>query len=71
MTTGCAACSWSCSPPYGTGSIVFWTQYTKKDWHQRLGVGVHADAILDRIDYNSLWIDVGTHNMREHPAASH
>ncbi|WP_241727242.1 ATP-binding protein, partial [Dietzia sp. SLG310A2-38A2] len=30
---------------YDTGSTVFCSQYAKKDWHQRLGSGVHADAI--------------------------
>ena len=34
---------------YDTTSTVFCTQYAKKDWHQRLGSGVHADAIMDRI----------------------
>lgn len=51
---------------YDTGSTVFCTQYAKKDWHQRLGSGVHADAIMDRIVHNTIWIETGTHNMREH-----
>ena len=51
---------------YDTGSTVFCTQYAKKDWHQRLGSGVHADAIMDRIVHNTIWVDTGTHNMREH-----
>lgn len=55
---------------YDTGSTVFCTQYAKKDWHQRLGSGVHADAIMDRIVHNTIWIDTGTHNMREHAAAN-
>ena len=38
------------------------------DWHQRLGGGVHADAIMDRIVHNTIWIDTGNHNMREHTA---
>ena len=54
---------------YDTGSTVFCTQYAKKDWHQRLGSGVHADAIMDRIVHSAIWIDTGTHNMREHAAA--
>lgn len=33
---------------YGTASTVFCTQFKKKDWHPRLGGGVHADAIMDR-----------------------
>ena len=51
---------------YDTASTVFCTQYAKKDWHQRLGSGVHADAIMDRIVHNTIWVDTGTHNMREH-----
>ncbi|MFJ5961867.1 hypothetical protein ACIQC3_14350 [Pseudarthrobacter oxydans] len=31
---------------YGTASTVFCTQYAKNDWHQRLGSGVHANAIV-------------------------
>ena len=51
---------------YDTASTVFCTQYAKKDWHQRLGSGVHADAIMDRIVHNTIWIDTGNQNMREH-----
>ena len=54
---------------YDTGSTVFCTQYAKKDWHQRLGSGVHADAIMDRIVHNTIWIETGTYNMREHANA--
>ena len=32
---------------YGTASTVFCTQFKKKDWHPRLGGGVHADAIME------------------------
>ncbi len=38
---------------YDATSTVFCTQYAKKDWHQRLGSGVHADAIMDRIVHNT------------------
>nr|WP_024796364.1 ATP-binding protein [Tomitella biformata] len=51
---------------YGTGSTVFCTQYAKKDWHQRLGSGVHVDAIMDRIVHNTVWFDTCSCNMREH-----
>ncbi len=65
----CAACcSNSSSAATDTASTVFCTQYAKKDWHQRLGSGVHADAIMDRIVHSAIWIDTGTHNMREHAA---
>jgi len=55
---------------YDAASTVFCTQYAKKDWHQRLGSGVHADAIMDRIVHNTLWIETGSTNMREHTAAT-
>lgn len=51
---------------YDAVSTVFCTQYAKKDWHQRLGGGVHADAIMDRIVHNTVWITTGEMNMREH-----
>ena len=51
---------------YDSTSTVFCTQYAKKDWHTRLGSGVHADAIMDRIVHNTIWVDTGSHNMREH-----
>ena len=53
---------------YDTVSTVFCTQYAKKDWQQRLGSGVHADAIMDRIVHNTIWITTGEMNMREHVA---
>ncbi|WP_277870662.1 hypothetical protein [Cryobacterium sp. Sr3] len=31
---------------YGETATVFCTQYSQKDWHQRLGSGVHAGAIM-------------------------
>ncbi|WP_026548707.1 ATP-binding protein, partial [Arthrobacter sp. Br18] len=53
---------------YGETSTVFCTQYQQKDWHQRLGSGVHADAIMDRIIHNTVWVETGNYNMREHTA---
>ena len=55
---------------YDATSTVFCTQYAKKDWHQRLGSGVHADAIMDRIVHNTIWIETGGTNMREHTATA-
>lgn len=49
----------------GTASTVFCTQLKKKDWHPRLGGGVHADAIMDRIVHNAVWVDMGETNMRQ------
>ena len=45
-------------------STIFCTQYHKEDWHTRLGGGVHADAIMDRIVHNAIWIETGSMNMR-------
>ncbi|WEO79345.1 ATP-binding protein [Cryobacterium sp. SO2] len=53
---------------YDTTLTVFCTQYAKKDWHQRLGSGVHADAIMDRIVHRTIWIETGGTNKREHTA---
>jgi DNA replication protein DnaC len=53
---------------YDQASTVFCTQYAQKDWHQRLSSGVHADAIMDRIVHNTIWVETGGHNMREHTA---
>ncbi|MGO1408218.1 MAG: ATP-binding protein, partial [Brachybacterium sp.] len=55
---------------YGNTSTVFCTQYAMKDWHPRVGGGVHADAIMDRIIHNTIWIETGSYNMREHAAVN-
>jgi DNA replication protein DnaC len=39
---------------YGETSTVFCVQYQRKDWHQGLGSGVHADAITNRIIHNTV-----------------
>lgn len=46
-------------------STIFCTQYKKEDWHSRLGGGVHADAILDRIVHNAIFVETGSMNMRK------
>jgi DNA replication protein DnaC len=51
---------------HDTASTIFCTQYKKEDWHSRLGGGVHADAIMDRIVHNAVWIYAGNLNMREY-----
>lgn len=55
---------------YDATSTVFCTQYPQKDWHQRLGSGIHADAIMDRIIHNTIWMETGTFNMREQANAA-
>lgn len=50
---------------YDNTATIFCTQYPKKDWHSRLGGGIHADSIMDRIVHNAAWIFTGAKNMRE------
>ena len=50
---------------YDKTSTMFCTQYRMEDWHARLGGGVHADAILDRIVHNVGVVYSGRLNMRE------
>lgn len=50
---------------HDTSSTVFCTQFKKEDWHTRLGGGVHADAMMDRIVHNAAWLFTGTLNMRQ------
>lgn len=49
---------------YGASSTVFCTQFRQKDWYARLGGGVHADALMDRIVHGAAWVDMGETNMR-------
>ena len=56
---------WHCDRP----STAIRAQDAQRDWHQRLGSGVHADAIMDCIVHNTLWVEIDRHNMREHTAA--
>nr|WP_229254209.1 ATP-binding protein [Collinsella ihumii] len=48
----------------GSCSTVLCTQFRQKDWHARLGGGVHADAIMDRIVHGTAWVEMGELNMR-------
>ena len=50
---------------YATSSTVFCTQFRQKDWHARLGGGVHAEAIMDRIVHGTAWVEMGELNMRK------
>lgn len=49
---------------YGVSSTIFCTQFRAKDWHGRLGSGVNADSIMDRIVHNAVWVEMGELNMR-------
>lgn len=46
-------------------STILCTQYRIEDWHARLGGGIHADAIIDRIVNNSIHVYAGELNMRK------
>lgn len=48
-----------------TGATMFCTQYKVENWHSRLGGGVMADSILDRIIHGSYKVYSGDLNMRE------
>lgn len=50
---------------YGRASTVLCAQFRKKDWHPRLGGGVRADAIMDRIVHNAVWLEMSGMNMRQ------
>lgn len=48
---------------------VFCTPYPK-DWHQRLGSGVHATASETLVQHTIWIVETGSTNMREHHAAN-
>ncbi|MFR7431116.1 MAG: ATP-binding protein [Bifidobacterium bifidum] len=50
---------------YDTASTAFATQLATKEWHRQLGGDTIADAILDRIVHNTIWINTGEYNMRQ------
>lgn len=54
---------------YDQWPTIFCSQYKTSEWHPRLGGGVVADAILDRIVHNSMTINTGKLNMREFMAS--
>jgi len=50
---------------YGINSTIFCIQFRKNDWNARLGGGVHTEAIIDGIAYNTAWIEMNELNMRQ------
>ena len=50
---------------YDQWPTIFCSQYKISEWHPRLGGGVIADAIMDRIVHNAVTINSGKMNMRE------
>jgi DNA replication protein DnaC len=50
---------------YDEASTIFCTQYNIEDWHTRLGGGVLADSIMDRVVHKAFNVYSGDLNMRE------
>ncbi len=50
---------------YDCTSTIFCTQYKCEDWHIRLGGGIHAESMMDRIVHTAAWVYSGNINMRE------
>ncbi len=50
---------------YDESSTIFCTQYKIEDWHARLGGGVLADSIMDRVVHKAFNVYSGELNMRE------
>ena|SRR5690554_1285115 len=44
---------------HDTSSTIYCTQFVKEDWHARLGGGVHADTMMDRIVHSAAWMFTG------------
>lgn len=44
---------------------VLCTQYSPADWHGRLGGGVQADVMIDRLVHGAVRIDLGDVNVRK------
>lgn len=50
----------------GSGSLLLCSQFSPAGWHTKLGEGAVADAVIDRIVYNSYLIDIkGNESMRK------
>ena len=50
---------------YAAKSTVLCTQYTPAEWHGRLGGGVQADSLVDRLIHGAIRIDLGDVNVRK------
>lgn len=50
---------------YLSKSTALCTQYSPAEWHERLGGGVQADAMCDRLVHGSVRIDLGDVNVRK------
>ena len=58
---------------YGTGATIITSQLSVADWHEYLGGGRIADAILDRIIHNSHRIELASRDSmrKNHPDLPH
>jgi DNA replication protein DnaC len=54
---------------YDNASTIYCSQYPTDVWHKRLGSGIRAEAIMDRIVHNAFTIEMGVVNMRERLAS--
>ncbi len=55
---------------YGTGSTITTSQLPVSDWHEYLGGGRIADAILDRLIHNAHRIELSARESMRKTAAS-
>lgn len=49
----------------GTSPTIFVSQYPADEWHERLGGGIQADSIMDRIVHNAYTIPTNETNLRK------
>ena len=58
---------------YGTGATIITSQLPVADWHEYLGAGRLADAILDRIIHNAHRIELASRDSmrKSHPDLPH
>lgn len=49
----------------GVNSTIFVSQFDKSTWHERLGGGMHADSIMDRIIHNTYVLPSSKNNIRK------
>lgn len=50
---------------FGGDAVHVYLTINTKERHRQLGGDTIADAILDRIVHNAVWIDTGEYNMRQ------